>query len=492
MPQGNPMGYFTPPFVGGDGETQDLINQLNQLYAPPPQMAPPQPEGIGGFFRNLLQALPQALSVGLSPDPGAVLQRQIERRQALEFQRQQEEAQRRFQLEMMQRNVKANLIQSEIAERRNIRGEGRAEQRKIREEKRAEEAAIGMMQRKLEFAPKEWDAKLAWEKDNEVTLSRLARNRQWLEALPQRHRKSVELADHWTEIVGDSIHPEVISRIADKIADVVPEELTQEETRIYNIIRRTRKERVDEERSVDIEHKKSVTEVNKATAEAGGRGRLGAGGAFSGQSGQDRLEYQLQIKLMEKMMDGVAEEYFRDTRTGEIKSKSQLGKFETLEVGGPIVPLSPEENLQEKQRRIEDVQKLIHQMRSRSEVGAAVQESQPAASPQSPVAGSSRLDELRGYAEEYRAKGRTDEQIRQNLKRFFKATDEELNKLFGAPAAPTPKTNENQSFLRRQVFGNPEEAQLRKAYEIAKKSDPSLTFQQFKDQVFSYRNQKRQ
>ena len=78
-----------PKDVGYSFPERDIQTRIQEVLA---GIAEPEPQP--GFWASLLQAIPQAISVGVSPDPGAALERQI----ATKFQQVQIEKQRKQRL----------------------------------------------------------------------------------------------------------------------------------------------------------------------------------------------------------------------------------------------------------------------------------------------------------------------------------------------------------------------------------------------------------
>jgi hypothetical protein len=87
--------------------------------------------GFTGVLRNLLAALPQAISVGLSKDPGEALTNQLREMRALQFQREQREQARKDKLEDLRRQVGIDLARGEIEQRREVGREGRRYQQQV-------------------------------------------------------------------------------------------------------------------------------------------------------------------------------------------------------------------------------------------------------------------------------------------------------------------------------------------------------------------------
>lgn len=120
-----------PPFQpGAPVDVSDLEARIAALLQPESSPAP-QPMGFTGVLRNLLAALPQAISVGLSKDPGEALSNQLRETRALQFQREQREQARKDKLEDLRRQVGIDLARGEIEQRREVGREGRRYQQQV-------------------------------------------------------------------------------------------------------------------------------------------------------------------------------------------------------------------------------------------------------------------------------------------------------------------------------------------------------------------------
>lgn len=120
-----------PPFQpGAPVDVSDLEARIAALLQPESSPAP-QPMGFTGVLRNLLAALPQAISVGLSKDPGEALTNQLREMRAMQFQREQREQARKDKLEDLRRQVGIDLARGEIEQRREVGREGRRYQQQV-------------------------------------------------------------------------------------------------------------------------------------------------------------------------------------------------------------------------------------------------------------------------------------------------------------------------------------------------------------------------
>ena len=119
-----PLPAYTPI------DNSDLMSQINALLQPASSPTP-QHTGFGGVLRNLLAALPQAISVGLSKDPGEALTNQLRETRAMNFQREQYERQRRDRLEDLRRQVGVDVLRGDIEQRREVARENRRYQQQV-------------------------------------------------------------------------------------------------------------------------------------------------------------------------------------------------------------------------------------------------------------------------------------------------------------------------------------------------------------------------
>lgn len=165
MPQDRPEEYTLPE--------RDIQSRIQEVLA-----GISQPESQQGFWARLLQAIPQALAVGVSDNPGAALGQQI----ATQFQQVQIEKQRRQRL----KELGATLEIEDLLERSR---EGRREAADIRKGKR--EADI----RKEEFGytSKESREQLRIKNQFDVDLEKLRQtNNLDLATIQQESNKSLE------------------------------------------------------------------------------------------------------------------------------------------------------------------------------------------------------------------------------------------------------------------------------------------------------------
>lgn len=179
-------GQFNTPPPASPVDISDLLARIESLMAPTPE-APPKEANLSNILQTLLNALPQAISVGISQDPGAALGQQLERLQAMMFQRELEAGRRKERLDEIRRMTGIDLIKGEISERRQISGEQRAQQFKLFE--RQEDQDFELRKMDLDIA-----ARRKLQEENNDFLRSLDDVRYQRESIAQNIKRTTELA----------------------------------------------------------------------------------------------------------------------------------------------------------------------------------------------------------------------------------------------------------------------------------------------------------
>ncbi len=132
MPQGRPQDYTLP-----ERDTQTRIQEIIAGLS--------QPEPQQGFWMRLLQAVPQALAVGVSQDPAAAAAQQI----GIKFQQVQIEKQRRQRLKELGATLEIEDLLERSREGRREAAEGRKFERETIQKEKEFKAASGEQRKQL-------------------------------------------------------------------------------------------------------------------------------------------------------------------------------------------------------------------------------------------------------------------------------------------------------------------------------------------------------
>lgn len=178
----------TPPALpqAQSVDVSDLLAKIEALMAPTPAPAA-QPMNAGNILQQLFTALPQALAVGISRNPSETLEKQLERQQAMQFQRELEESRRKERLDEIRRMTGIDIVKGEISERRAVAREGREREFKLFETE--EEQAFELRKQQLDF-----EARRRMQEEQNDFLRSLEDVRYQRESIAQSIKRTTELS----------------------------------------------------------------------------------------------------------------------------------------------------------------------------------------------------------------------------------------------------------------------------------------------------------
>jgi hypothetical protein len=118
---------YVPSAATQSQDQVDPMELVRQLLTPPQQVV--QPPSTMDRIGQIIQAIAQGGSVGLSQDPGRALQSQIQGQQQMKFQADQAQKDRDEKLALLNRQFGLQVLGNQLGEQQQIRSENRAEVR---------------------------------------------------------------------------------------------------------------------------------------------------------------------------------------------------------------------------------------------------------------------------------------------------------------------------------------------------------------------------
>lgn len=416
MAQAPPLSAFIPdPSLlppSGDPYTE-VTRLLTQLQQQQPVTAP-QPNKL----ETILTALAQGAAVAASNDPGAALNNQINTRLQMKQEANIAERTRQNQLQvaMIQGALdKARGIQSEQAlarkEGREFAYRGAEGQLKIEEQKQLDLNRLEVAQLEA-IQNNDLANRFARDSANRTKLESMAK------AAPDFFTEGNKMRALIETLVPD-IPREISDSISKRMSGQLPPNYTPQENEWYARFVTARNEDWKQDKDLARRVKESEITQNQAQAEYYRNSKI-----------QDKYMNALQTNLGNAMADSIDSQYFRG-KDGKIYSDKQLKAMPQIQqIMISPTPLTPEENLMEMKKNVEKQKTFQGEVINNNTITTPMP-GQPTTKPTPQDA-----------YNQFKAKGRTDEQIRIAMQ-ANQYTEQEINSVINQQPTQSIKEMEN-------------------------------------------------
>jgi hypothetical protein len=411
----SPIGQ--PPQGDPYAALQGIINNLNNQ---PIVQTPPL-----GALQTILDSLAQGAAVLASPDPGAVLSGQIKQRKDERLMR--EQALQRRQDLVNQAKLQLGFQQATDLSREQA--DYRKEQRANVQEFAKEARQVNLFKKQKDIEAESAKSMAQWNEEfeakNEPARLRRLQNKAVIDLLPDKFKQAA-IWEADVRALMPNADPNIIQSIIDKKSGINPEPINSKEqefiVKVNEAHFREAKER--------YELTKEKTKADITESKQRGQAALISANAQM-ISAKNTAANNTMANWATKQKLDIMETQFYKTPSGSVVSIDEVNKLPVQEKYTSIA-LSPEENVKEQQRRIQQINQAVGQ--SQQQTNAVNQQLQQASGQRFSDA------EVMQALEYARQNGKTPEQTKLILKASG-ATDEQINRLMGTkPIANAPSS----------------------------------------------------
>lgn len=344
---------ITPPFAGGQipglppqGNPYEILNTVLQNIQNQPLQQAPQP----GKVQSILNALAGGLAVAQAKNPGEVLSQQIQGREQQRLLLSQQMQQRQNMLDQARLQVGVNQASDLAREQADYRKFQRESLRADTVYERNRKDALTDLKKtgivNQELADLEGARALKFYKDNKPTILSRAEDEAYVRSLPERDQKALMLATEWK-----SLDPSSDSVLLNELAKKVlrgNEQLKPIERQLYNRLEDLRTKEIsdvrEEKKKREVSEREQIEAVTQATK---------TGQRYAGQQDRYANAFDAQQGAQASRVTS-ANFYKHKTQPGVVIDEDQFAKLKGTTEVFDYIPLSEEENVQERNKRYLD------------------------------------------------------------------------------------------------------------------------------------------